>query len=115
MPKCIVVDDAFDWQGDVPPEIPLEQLLIYEVHVKGFTAHPSSGVAHPGTYLGFVEKIPYLKRLGVNAVELLPVHEHYVEDFLQERGLTNYWGYNTLGVLRARSSPTARARPPAAR
>ena len=99
VPKCIVVDDAFDWQGDAPPDIPLEQLLIYEVHVKGFTAHPSSGVVHPGTYLGFVEKIPHLQRLGINAVELLPVHEHYVEDLLKERGLTNYWGYNTLGFF----------------
>jgi len=99
VPKCIVIDDAFDWQGDAPPEIPLEQLLIYEVHPKGFTAHPSSGVSHPGTYLGFVEKIPHLQRLGINAVELLPVHEHYVEDFLKERGLTNYWGYNTLSFF----------------
>jgi isoamylase len=99
VPKCIVVDHAFDWQGDVPPDIPLEQLLIYEVHLKGFTAHPSSGVTHPGTYLGFAEKIPHLKRLGINAVELLPVHECYVEDFLKERGLTNYWGYNTLSFF----------------
>jgi isoamylase len=99
VPKCIVVDDTFDWQGDVPPDIPLEQLLIYEVHLKGFTAHASSGAARPGTYLGFVEKIPHLQRLGINAVELLPVHEHYVEDFLKERGLTNYWGYNTLAFF----------------
>ncbi len=100
VPKAIVVDDgAFDWQGDATPDIPLEQLLIYEVHVKGFTAHRSSGVAHPGTYLGFVEKIPHLQRLGVNAVELLPVHEHYNEDFLKQRGLTNYWGYNSLAFF----------------
>jgi isoamylase len=96
VPKCIVVDDAFDWHDDAPPEIPLEHLLIYEVHVKGFTAHPSSRVPHPGTYLGFAEKIAHLQGLGVNAVELLPVHENYVEDFLKERGLTNYWGYNTV-------------------
>ena len=99
VPKCIVMDDAFDWRGDAPPDIPLEELLIYEVHVKGFTGHPSSKVAHPGTYLGFVEKIPHLQRLGINAVELLPVHEHYVEDFLKERRLTNYWGYNTLAFF----------------
>src|SRR5512135_893989 len=60
VPKSIVVDDSFDWQGDTSPEIPSQDLIIYEVHVKGFTAHPSSGVAKPGTYLGFVEKIPYL-------------------------------------------------------
>ena len=100
VPKAIVIDDgAFDWQGDATPDIPLEQLLIYEVHVKGFTAHRSSGVAHPGTYLGFVEKIPHLQRLGINAVELLPVHEHYTEDFLTQRGLTNYWGYNSLAFF----------------
>jgi isoamylase len=100
VPKGIVIDDdAFDWQGDTTPDTALEELLIYEVHVKGFTAHPSSGVAHPGTYLGFAEKIPHLQRLGINAVELLPVHEHYVEDFLRERGLTNYWGYNSLAFF----------------
>lgn len=75
VPKSIVIDDAFDWQDDKPPHIPLEDLIIYEVHLKGFTAHPSSGVKHPGTYLGFIEKIPHLKELGINAVELLPIHE----------------------------------------
>jgi len=100
VPKCIVVDDAaFDWRGDSTPDTPLEELLIYEVHVKGFTAHPSSGVAHPGTYLGFAEKISHLQRLGINAVELLPVHEHYSEDLLEERGLSNYWGYNSLAFF----------------
>jgi glycogen operon protein len=103
-PKSIVVDDAFDWQGDAAPDIALEQLVIYEVHVKGFTAHPSSKVEFPGTYLGFIEKIPHLTRLGVNAVELLPVHEFYVEDFLIQRGLTNYWGYNSIGFFAPESS-----------
>ncbi len=112
VPKCIVVDDAaFDWQGDAPPDIPLEKLLIYEVHVKGFTAHPSSGVAHPGTYLGFAEKIPHLQRLGVNAVELLPVHEHFTEDYLEERGLTNYWGYNSLAFFAPELSYSTRSSP----
>jgi glycogen operon protein len=104
VPKCVVVDDRFDWQGYVPSDTPLENLIIYEVHLKGFTAHPSSGVASPGTYLGFIEKIPHLKELGVNAVEFLPIHEHYVEDFLTARGLTNYWGYNTLGFFAPESS-----------
>ncbi|NWG13184.1 MAG: glycogen debranching protein GlgX [Acidobacteria bacterium] len=104
MPKCIVIDQTFDWQGDRRPETPIERLIIYEVHVKGFTAHPSSGVAKPGTYLGFIEKIPYLKSLGVTAVELLPVQEFYVEDFLRERGLTNYWGYNTIAFFAPESS-----------
>ncbi|HKE15219.1 MAG TPA: glycogen debranching protein GlgX [Kofleriaceae bacterium] len=104
MPRCIVVDDAFDWQGVEPPDLRLEQLVIYEVHVKGFTAHPSSGARQPGTYLGFIDRIPHLKRLGVNAVELLPVHEKCVEDFLVGRGLTNYWGYNTLGFFAPEST-----------
>jgi glycogen operon protein len=99
-PKAVVIDDdAFDWQGDRSPDLHLEQLFIYEVHVKGFTAHPTSKVKSPGTYLGFIEKIPHLKRLGVNAVELLPVHEYYIDDFLVGRGLTNYWGYNSIGFF----------------
>ncbi len=104
MPKGVVVGDVFDWQGDRPPDLVLNDLVIYEVHAKGFTAHASSGVKNPGTYLGFIEKIPYLKELGVNAVELLPVHEYYVEDFLIKKGLTNYWGYNTIGFFAPESS-----------
>ncbi len=99
VPKAIVVDDSFDWQGVPSPNLGLEQLIIYEVHVKGFTAHQSSGVRFPGTYLGFIEKIPHLTQLGVNAVELLPVHEYYVDDVLAQRGLTNYWGYNSIGFF----------------
>jgi glycogen operon protein len=105
VPKGIVIDDgAFDWQGVCSPRRGLEELVIYEVHVKGFTAHPSSGVRSPGTYRGFIEEIPYLTRLGVNAVELLPVHEYYVDDFLIARGLTNYWGYNSIGFFAPESS-----------
>jgi glycogen operon protein len=104
VPKSIVVDDHFDWKGDVPPNIPLQELIIYEIHLKGFTAHGSSGVKNPGTYLGFIEKIPYLKGLGINAVEFLPLHEFYVEDFLLSKGLTNYWGYNTIGFFAPESS-----------
>ncbi|HOD16272.1 MAG TPA: glycogen debranching protein GlgX [Spirochaetota bacterium] len=104
MPRCVVVSDDFDWQGDAPPDIPLDELIMYEVHVKGFTAHPSSGVKRPGTYTGFTEKIDHLRKLGVNAVELLPVHEYCVEDFLSDRGLTNYWGYNTIGFFAPESS-----------
>jgi glycogen operon protein len=104
VPKSIVIDDRFDWQGDAPMDASLEDLCIYEVHLKGFTAHRSSGVANPGTYLGFIEKIPYLKALGTTAVELLPVQEIYVEDFLLNKGLTNYWGYNTIGFFAPESS-----------
>ena len=111
VPKGIVIDDAFDWQGVRSPDLDLEQLIIYEVHVKGFTAHPSSGVRSPGCYLGFIEKIPHLTRLGVNAVELLPVHEYYVDDFLLQRGLTNYWGYNSIGFFAPESSYSSRRAP----
>jgi len=111
VPKGIVVDDAFDWQGVPSPSRGLEDLVIYEVHVRGFTAHPSSGVAAPGTYLGFIEKIPHLMRLGVNAVELQPVHEYYVDDSLVGRGLTNYWGYNSIGFFAPESSYSSRSGP----
>jgi isoamylase len=111
MPKGIVVSSEFDWQGDRSPELPLEKMVIYEVHLKGFTADPSSGVSTPGTYLGFVEKIPHLKQLGINAVELLPIHEFYVDDFLLERGRTNYWGYNSIGFFAPESSYAASREP----
>ncbi|TAL22147.1 MAG: glycogen debranching enzyme GlgX [Nitrospirae bacterium] len=104
VPKSIVIDDFFDWQGDSPPEIPFEKLFIYEVHVKGFTAHKSSGVKNPGTYTGFIEKIPYLKEFGINAVELLPVHEFHNDDFILSKGLKNYWGYNTICFFAPESS-----------
>jgi glycogen operon protein len=89
----------FDWEGDGLLEIPMGELILYEVHLKGFTANPNSGVGRPGTYLGFIEKIPYLKKLGVNAVELLPIQASYPEDHLREKGLSNYWGYNTFGFF----------------
>ncbi len=111
LPKCIAWDDAFDWEGDKKPAIPQEKLIIYEVHVKGFTAHPSSKVGNPGTYLGFIEKIPYLKELGVNAVELLPIHEFVCEDFLKEKGLSNYWGYNSIGFFAPESSYSTQGAP----
>jgi glycogen operon protein len=108
VPKAIVIDDRFDWQGDEPPDIPFQSLIIYEVHLKGFTAHPSSRVNNPGTYLGFIEKISHLKDLGVNAVEFLPVQEFYIDDFLLKKGLTNYWGYNTIGFFAPESSYSTR-------
>ena len=99
VPKGIVTDGAFDWQGDRAPEVPFEKLVLYEVHLKGFTAHASSKVKQPGTYLGFIEKIPHLVELGVNAVEFLPLQERHVADFLRDKGRTNYWGYDTLGFF----------------
>ncbi len=111
LPKCIVMGSSFDWQGDEHLDIPLPELIIYEVHLKGFTAHSSSGVRYPGTYLGFIEKIPYLRELGINAVEFMPLQEFYVEDFLVERGLTNYWGYNTIGFFAPECSYSSQSRP----
>jgi len=98
-PKSVVIDDAFNWKNDKKPNIPLEQLIIYETHLKGFTAHKSSGVKYPGTYLGFIEKIPYLKELGINALELLPIHQFYRREGLEKTGLTDYWGYNSVGFF----------------
>ncbi|MBZ0272637.1 glycogen debranching protein GlgX [bacterium] len=113
-PKCVVVDHAFDWQGVAPPDHPAERLVIYETHLKGFTAHPSSGVATPGTYVGFIEKIGHLRDLGVTAVELLPIHETGHEHHLALKGLTNYWGYATLGYFAPDQRFAADASPGAA-
>jgi glycogen operon protein len=101
-PKSIVVDNVFNWENDRAPRIPWAQTVIYEVHVKGFTMrHPDVPEAQRGTYagLGSAAAIGHLKRLGVTAVELLPVHEIVDEQGLIERGLKNYWGYNTLGYF----------------
>ncbi len=94
----------FDWQDDRPSGRALADEIIYEVHVKGFTAHPSSAVAAAGTYLGLIEKIPHLVELGVTAVELLPVHEFNEGepiglDPVTGAALHNYWGYSTNGFF----------------
>ncbi len=74
-PRAVITpQEAFDWQGDSRPMIPPDEVILYELHVRGFTQDPSSGVEKPGTFLGIIEKIPYLKDLGINAVELLPIH-----------------------------------------
>lgn len=111
VPKSVVMDDNFDWQGDTHLDIPFEKLFIYEAHLKGFTAHNSSRVRHPGTYLGFIEKIPYLKDLGVNAVEFLPLQEFHTDDMLLNKGLTNYWGYNTVGFFAPEWSYSTKSSP----
>ena len=104
IPKCVVIDPSFDWGDDeaVRPRTPLHDTLIYEVHVKGFTKR-REGVREDlrGTYGGLASEdaIAYLTSLGVTAVELLPVHHIADESFLGERGLTNYWGYSTIGYL----------------
>lgn len=112
IPKCIVINDSdFDWGTDEHPNIPMNELLIYEVHLKGFTASPTSKVRYPGTYLGFIEKIPYLKDLGITAVEFLPIHESYSEDYLLKKNLKNYWGYNTLCFFAPESSYSTKINP----
>lgn len=90
----------FDWEHISRPMIPQEELVIYEMHVRSFTQHPSSGVAEPGTFRGIIEKIPHLKSLGVNAIELMPIHEFPETENLKRNPLTqeklfNYWGYST--------------------
>ncbi|MEW6430644.1 MAG: glycogen debranching protein GlgX [Myxococcota bacterium] len=102
VPKSVVVYDDFDWRGDVRPEVIWRKAIIYELHVKGFTKlHPGVPEALRGTYAGLAHPaaIEHLVRLGVTSVELLPVHECVPEGFLRERGLTNFWGYNTLGFF----------------
>ena len=99
-PKCVVTAaDSYDWKNDRPPAIPLHDLVVYETHVRGFTMHNSSGVRRPGTFHGLIEKIPYLKSLGINAVELLPVQQFYSREELEQSGLREYWGYNTIAFF----------------
>jgi isoamylase len=102
VPKSVVIDPAFDWGDDRPPRTPWHRSIVYEVHVKGFTKrHPEVPPELQGTYRGFAHPaaIAHLTRLGVTAVELLPVHESVDEPFLQAKGLSNYWGYSTLGFF----------------
>jgi glycogen operon protein len=101
MPKCVWVNEPFDWEADQPLRHPWSKTVIYETHVRGFTIHPTSGVNHPGTYRGLMEKIPYLKSLGVTAVELMPVQE-FNDNSVTRRNpqmthpLKNYWGYDPV-------------------
>ena len=107
MPRCVVVNPYFDWDTDRPPRTPLSASIIYEVHVKGFTrSQPGVPAELRGTYAGLASRpaIEYLKKLGVTAVELMPVHDFLDDKHLVERGLTNYWGYNTTNYF----SPEAR-------
>lgn len=95
---------AFDWGEDQHPKIPLQDLIIYEMHVRGFTQDPSSHVKHRGTFLGIIDKIPHLKSLGINAVELMPLHEFDEMEhvrFIPETDelLYNYWGYSTVNFF----------------
>jgi isoamylase len=102
MPKSVVHNPFFDWGNDRPPEIPLHESVIYEMHVKGFTArHPEVPEAQRGSYAGLAHPavIEYLTKLGVTAVELMPVHQFVQDGTLLDKGLRNYWGYNSIGFL----------------
>ncbi|TWR31528.1 glycogen debranching protein GlgX [Mucilaginibacter pallidiroseus] len=102
MPKSVIVDSAFDWGDDKPPRTPYHQSVIYETHVKGFTQlHPDIPEDIRGTYaaIGHPACIEHLTNLGITAVELLPVHHFVADRHLVEKGLTNYWGYNTVGFF----------------
>ncbi|HEV7622402.1 MAG TPA: glycogen debranching enzyme GlgX, partial [Flavisolibacter sp.] len=102
IPKPVVTEHHFDWEDDKPLNIPYHQTIIYETHVKGFTfRHPEIPENIRGTYAALAHPviIKYLKDLGITAVELMPVH-HFIDDgFLIEKGLSNYWGYNTIGFF----------------
>ncbi len=100
----LLTEIPFDWEGAVPPQIPMKDLIIYEMHVRSFTQHSSSKTRTPGTFLGIVDKIPYLKKLGVNAIELMPIFEfdecengRYNPKTGQK--LQNYWGYSTINFF----------------
>ncbi|MDR0722802.1 MAG: glycogen debranching protein GlgX [Treponema sp.] len=111
-PRCIVIDDTFDWQGDRPLNYPLRYSVLYETHVRGLTKHPNSGVAHPGTYRGVIEKIPFFKELGITSLEFLPMQEFNEQEQTRinprtgER-LVNYWGYSTVAFFAPKGSYAA--------
>ncbi|WP_321469972.1 isoamylase [uncultured Paludibaculum sp.] len=116
--RCALPHDHFDWEMDRPLNVPLSESVIYELHVRGFTRHESSDVTAPGTYLGLTEKIPYLKRLGVTAVELLPVYEFEEADTdrsnpLLGSTLLNMWGYQPIAFF-APNAAYANGRKPGA-
>ncbi|WP_437303010.1 glycogen debranching protein GlgX [Sorangium sp. So ce388] len=111
---CLVPDD-FDWEDDRPLQIPIQDLVIYEAHVRSMTRHPSAGVTRPGTFAGLVEKIPYLKELGVNCIELMPIFEFDELDGGRTHPATgeplvNYWGYNTVGFFAPKAGYAATGR-----
>src|SRR5579884_3247691 len=110
--RSVFVRRSFKWGDDVPPLTPLEETVICELHVRGYTCHSSSGVTLPGTFAGLAEKVPYLKALGVTAVELLPIHEFdendcpFVNPTTGER-LRNFWGYNSIAFGAAKAAYAA--------
>jgi glycogen operon protein len=110
--RCLIIDDHFDWEKDRPLNIPLKDSIIYEMHVRGFTRHASSGVRAPGTFAGVVEKIPYFKKLGITAVELMPImefneNENINVNPLTREKLTNFWGYSPIAFCAPKASYAA--------
>jgi isoamylase len=108
-PKCIFTNDHFDWEMDAPPKHSASDTVIYETHVRGFTIHSSSEVAHPGTFMGLSEKIPYLRDLGVTAIELMPVLEFNENESnrlnpITKEKLSDYWGYNPAAFFAPKQS-----------
>jgi isoamylase len=108
-PKCIFTQDPFNWEMDLPPKHSASNTVIYETHVRGLTIHPSSGVVHPGTFIGLTEKIPYLQDLGVTAIELMPVLEFNENESQRLNPITgeklkNYWGYNPVAYFAPKQS-----------
>ncbi len=102
VPKSVVIDQDFDWEGDRPPNIPYHKTIIYETHVRGFTIlHPEIPKNIRGTYAALAHPVTirHLKDLGITAVELMPVHHFIMDDHLIKKGLANYWGYNTIGYF----------------
>jgi isoamylase len=112
--KSVVVDPAgYDWEGDRPPNIPSSRTVVYEMHLRGFTKHPNSGVSERtrGTFAGLVEKIPYLQQLGITAVELLPVFQFDPQAVPQGEGRVNYWGYQPVSFFAPHQAYSARQDP----
>src|SRR5438093_1122440 len=110
--KSVVVDPrAYDWEGDAPLRRPASRTIVYEMHVRGFTRHPSSGVADKtrGTYAGLIDKIPYLKDLGITALELLPVFQF--DPYAVPPGLVNYWGYQPVSFFAPHQAYSSRQDP----
>ena len=111
-PRCIVVDDRFDWQGDRPLNYPLRFSVLYETHVRGLTKAPGSNVQHPGTFSGVIEKIPYFKDLGITSLEFLPIQEFNERELFSKHpktgeSLVNYWGYSTVAFFAPKGSYAA--------
>ena len=104
VPRCVIVSDTFDWQGDTPLRRPWSETITYETHVRGLTIHPSSGATQPGTFYGVLEKIPYFKEIGITALELLPIQEFNERELdtanpFTGEPLKNYWGYSTVAFF----------------